>query len=198
MTRQTGGQDREVGRMDGRAAVWVAWSLVALSVAFVVGGFILARTTQSAGPALPYGGADEGAILTFVTILAFSVVGAVIVSSRPRNPKGWIFSAVGLVRALDTLARGYAEYWITGGWAHGGSARWQRGSPRGRGSCLGALPPRSCCCCSPTVGFPPRAGGPWLGVRGSVSPACPWASRWAPGRSKISRRSRTPSAWTAP
>ncbi|HEX2107749.1 MAG TPA: hypothetical protein VHF70_00535 [Rubrobacteraceae bacterium] len=102
--------------MNRRAAAWLAWSLVALSVAFVLGGFILARTTQAPDPALPYGGADDGVILTSVTVLAFSLVGAVVASGRPRNAIGWLFCAVGLVEALDTLARGYAEYWIAGGW----------------------------------------------------------------------------------
>jgi hypothetical protein len=102
--------------MSGRAAAWLAWSLVALSVASVLGGFILARTTHSVDPTLPYGGADDNVILSSVTVLAFSVVGAVVASGHPRNTIGWLFCAVGLVEALDTLARGYAEYWITGGW----------------------------------------------------------------------------------
>jgi hypothetical protein len=96
--------------------IWLAWSLVALSVASVLGGFILARTMHSVDPTLPYGGADDDVILTWVTVLAFSVVGAVVASGHPRNAIGWLFCAVGLVEALDTLARGYAEYWITGGW----------------------------------------------------------------------------------
>jgi hypothetical protein len=109
-------RDRDAGGMSRRTASWLAWSLVALSVAFVLGGIVLARTTQFADPTLPYGGADDDVILTMVTVLAFSVVGAVIASRHPRNAIGWLFCAIGSVEGLDTLARGYAEYWITSGW----------------------------------------------------------------------------------
>jgi hypothetical protein len=81
MTQRTGEQGRGVGGMSGRAAAWLAWTLVALSVASVLGGFILARTTHSVDPTLPYGGADDDVILTSVTVLAFSVVGAVVAPS---------------------------------------------------------------------------------------------------------------------
>jgi hypothetical protein len=72
--------------MRPRAASWLAWPLVALSVAFVLGGFILARTTHSVDATLPYGGADDGVILTLVAVLAFSVVGAVVASRHPATP----------------------------------------------------------------------------------------------------------------
>jgi hypothetical protein len=102
--------------MRARAASWLSWSVVALSVASVLGGIMLARMTKSVDPMLPYGGADDTVILTLVTVLAFSVVGAVVASRRPRNAIGWLFCSVGLVEGLDTLARGYAEYWLTSGW----------------------------------------------------------------------------------
>jgi uncharacterized membrane protein YfcA len=92
--------------MRARAASWMSWSLVALSVASVLGGIMLARTTKSVDPKLPYGGADDTVILTLVTVLAFSVVGAVVASRRPRNAIGWLFCSVGLVEGFDTLARG--------------------------------------------------------------------------------------------
>jgi hypothetical protein len=48
MTQRTGGQGRGVGGMSGRAAAWLAWSLMVLSVVLVVGGIALAQMTRSA------------------------------------------------------------------------------------------------------------------------------------------------------
>jgi hypothetical protein len=83
--------------MSRRAASWLASSLVALSVASVLSGIMLARTTRSVDLKLPYGGADDTVILTLVTVLAFSVVGALVTSRRARNAIGWLFCSVGLV-----------------------------------------------------------------------------------------------------
>jgi hypothetical protein len=100
-----------------RAAAWLAWSLVALSVALLLGGIALSRTTGATVPKLAYGGRAEldVAVLSLATLLAFSVVGAVVASRHPRNAIGWIFCTMGLVVGLNTLAGGYAEYWLTSG-----------------------------------------------------------------------------------
>ena len=89
--------------MMGRRAAWLAWSLVALSVASLLGGIALAQMTRSTAPELPYDGAVD-AVFTLATLLTFSVVGAIIASRHPRNTIGWIFCTVGLVVGLDTLA----------------------------------------------------------------------------------------------
>jgi len=109
-------QGREVGGM-GRRAAWLAWSLVTLSVALLVGGIALARMTRSTVPGLPYGSEAEldSAVLNLATVLTFSVVGAIIASRHPRNAIGWIFCGMGLVVGLGTLARGYAEFWLASG-----------------------------------------------------------------------------------
>jgi len=99
--------------MMGRRAAWLAWSLVALSVAPLLGGIALARMTKSTAPELPYDGAVD-AVFTLATLLAFSVVGAIIASHHPRNTIGWLFCSVGLVVGFDTLARGYAEFSYSG------------------------------------------------------------------------------------
>ena len=100
-----------------RAAAWLAWSLVALSVVLLVGGIALARTMGSTAPELPYGstGDADSAALLLAIVLTFSVVGAVIASRHPRNTIGWIFCTMGLVAGLGNLASGYAEYWLTSG-----------------------------------------------------------------------------------
>jgi len=101
--------------MSRRAATWLAWSLVALSVALFVGGISLALVTTTTVPELPNGGAADGAILTLARVLAFSVVGAIVASRQPRNAIGWIFCTTGLGAGLSTLARGYTEYWLASG-----------------------------------------------------------------------------------
>jgi hypothetical protein len=42
--------------MDRHATAWLAWSLVTLSVALLLGGISLSRTVRSTVPALPSGG----------------------------------------------------------------------------------------------------------------------------------------------
>lgn len=103
--------------MSTRTASWLAWSLWALSVALLLGGIALSRTTGATVPELGYGGRAEldVAVLSLATLLTFSVVGAVVASHHPRNAIGWIFCTMGLVVGLNTLAGGYAEYWIASG-----------------------------------------------------------------------------------
>jgi len=102
--------------MDRRAA-WLAWSLVALSVALLVGGIAYSRAASSAVPDLPFGGetADVSVVANLLTLLTFSVVGAIIASLHPRNAIGWLFCSVGLTIGLNSLAGDYAEYWLAGG-----------------------------------------------------------------------------------
>jgi hypothetical protein len=101
--------------VSARAASWLAWSLVTLSVTLFLGGIVLGRTTSSIDAELPYGGADDAVVLTLASVLTFSVVGAIVASRHPRNAIGWIFCTIGLLEGLDTLARGYAEYWLASG-----------------------------------------------------------------------------------
>jgi hypothetical protein len=58
--------------MGGRAAAWLAWSLVVLSVVLLVGGLSFALMTRSSIPERPY----DGLVTLSVLALAFSVVGA--------------------------------------------------------------------------------------------------------------------------
>jgi hypothetical protein len=104
-----------------RAASWLAWLLVGLSVVLFLGGIALGRTTSSIDVELPYDGAVY-TVLGLATVLAFSVVGAIVASRHPRNTIGWIFCSVGLLEGLDTLARSYAEFWLASGWGSRGLA----------------------------------------------------------------------------
>jgi len=103
--------------MRQRAAAWLAWSLVGLSVALLVGGIALSRAASSTTPELPYGGEIDlvDAVIKLATLLAFSVVGAIIASRHPRNAIGWLFSGVGVTTGLNSFAWGYAGYWLESG-----------------------------------------------------------------------------------
>jgi len=100
--------------MSHRAAAWVAWSLVVLSVVLLVGGIALAQMTLSTTQERPYYGPAD-AVLFLATVLTFSVVGAIIASRQSRNAIGWIFCGIGLVMGITSLAGGYAEYRLAAG-----------------------------------------------------------------------------------
>jgi hypothetical protein len=115
--------------MSTRTASWLAWSLVALSVTFLVGGIVLARTVRSTALELPNGSTGDAVsvVLSLAIVLTFSVVGAVVASRHPRNTIGWMFCSVGLVEGFATLTRGYAEFWLASGWGStslGETAAW--------------------------------------------------------------------------
>jgi len=97
--------------MSGRAAAWLAWSLVVLSVVLLVGGISFALMTRSSVPERPY----YGSVTLSVLALAFSVVGAIIASRQHRNAIGWIFCSVGVTTGLSSFAGDYAEFWLASG-----------------------------------------------------------------------------------
>ena len=104
--------------MSRRAAALLAWSLVALSEALFMGGVSLSVATRSAVPELPSGREAEfiGALITLATLLPFPVVGAIVASHHPRNTIGWLFCSAGLIVGLNSLAGGYAKFWLASGY----------------------------------------------------------------------------------
>ena len=107
--------------MSTRAATWLAWSLMVLSVVLFVGGIALDQMTRSSAPGRLYYDPVEAAFV-LATVLTFSVVGAIIASRQPRNAIGWIFCGIGLVVSLNSLTGGYAEYRLAGGSTRGSLA----------------------------------------------------------------------------
>ena len=103
--------------MGGHAAAWLAWLLVALSVALLVGGIAMSRAASSTVPNLPFGGEtdDASVVANLVTLLPFSVVGAIIASRHPRNTIGWLFCSVGVTIGVNAFAGDYAEFWLVSG-----------------------------------------------------------------------------------
>jgi hypothetical protein len=93
--------------MRARAASWLAWFLCVLCVALAVGslllGFLNGRTL---GESL----AGEDIVMIATLAVAFSTVGAMIASRRPRNPIGWVFCAAALCQGLSICGVEYATY----------------------------------------------------------------------------------------
>jgi hypothetical protein len=77
----------------------------------------LSRAASSTVPDLPFGGeTDDGSVIAnLVTLLPFSVVGAIIASRQPRNAIGWLFCSVGVTIGLNSFAGDYAEFWLASG-----------------------------------------------------------------------------------
>ena len=90
---------------------------MALSVALLLCGVALSGAASSAILDPTFGGetADASVIANLVTLLPFSVVGAVIASRHPRNAIGWIFCGVGVTMGLNSFAGDYAEFWLASG-----------------------------------------------------------------------------------
>jgi hypothetical protein len=83
---------------------WVAWSMLAIYAAsmgvgmllMVVNGDFQQEPVQQASLTLAF--------------TAFMIVGAVVVTHRPGNAVGWIFSTIGLLAGSGLFAWQYAEY----------------------------------------------------------------------------------------
>ncbi|HEY6582757.1 MAG TPA: hypothetical protein VIZ60_16715 [Rubrobacter sp.] len=97
--------------MRPRTTTWLAWSMVVLSVALLVGRISSSRMVNSTVPELPPDGGPDpvGTVVTLATVLTFSVVGAIVASRYPRNTIRWLFCSTGLVVGLNEFAGGYAE-----------------------------------------------------------------------------------------
>jgi len=100
----------------------MAWSLMALSVALLVGGFALSLAASSTVSDRPFGGetGDSSVVANLLTLLPFSVVGAIIASRHPRNTIGWLFCSVGVTIGLNSFAGDYAEFWLASGFGMSG------------------------------------------------------------------------------
>ena len=103
--------------MRWRVITWLAWSLVGVPAVLLLCGISLPVAANSVGKGLPYDSETLlfSAALNLITLLPFSVIGALIVSRQPRNAIGWIYCGVGLLVGLNTLAHGYADYWLASG-----------------------------------------------------------------------------------
>jgi hypothetical protein len=110
-----------------RLAKWAAWSLFALAVALTGSAILLAafviNAASSPDSPLPPEAVQAVQLSTFewiltwvenvmsvVPLLAFSALGALIVSRYPTHAIGWIFCVLGVLGALEPFAVYYAIY----------------------------------------------------------------------------------------
>jgi hypothetical protein len=95
---------------------------MALSVALLLGGIALPLATSSTVSDRPVGGetGDSSAVADLITLLPFSVVGAIVASRHPRNAIGWLFCSVGVTIGLNSFAGDYAEFWLASGFGPSG------------------------------------------------------------------------------
>jgi len=88
---------------------WLAWLLVALTLALHVFSttlIVLGRDVHTPGDK----DHSLGAIGFAVAFAAFPLVGAMIVTRRPRNAIGWLFVLIGLGFAFSDAIATYADY----------------------------------------------------------------------------------------
>jgi len=114
-------------RSRGALLAWILWGLaVVLLLGFIplyvmVTGAVYQTPTlfpsQLAQRLRPSVSDWITASLALVTALAFSTLGALIVSRRPRNTVGWLYCAVGMLTIVERFAAYYAFYTL---WARPG------------------------------------------------------------------------------
>jgi hypothetical protein len=128
VTVGAGAQGRGIGGISHRAAALVAWSVSGLSfVLTTLSLLLLALNLQSPGVHIFTYWAEDT-----VAALAFSTIGAIIVSHRPEHPIGWLFCVMGLLASIDHFCGEYAIYALL---AHPGTL--PAGAEGGVGKVLG-------------------------------------------------------------
>ncbi|HET7270788.1 MAG TPA: hypothetical protein VFI90_06840 [Rubrobacter sp.] len=99
--------------MSSRAASWLAWSLAGLSVAlFLANATLYALARAAPVPDSWDVNLNIAGLLGTGPFLSFPVVGALIASTRPRNPVGWILLADGLLWTTTNTLDHYSVYGI--------------------------------------------------------------------------------------
>jgi hypothetical protein len=94
----------EVGRT--HTAARVAWIICAISLALATIDLVLVALNSSH----PDVRTPEPWLAHTVSVVAFSLVGAVVASRRPENLIGWLFCAIGVFAAIILLSSEYAVY----------------------------------------------------------------------------------------
>ena len=90
-----------------------AWTLCVLTVAVALARLVLAvfdpaSSDGTSDPRVPGGGVPVAAF-EVLALMAIAVIGAIVASRQPRNPIGWIFSAIGFF--LGVLILSSHVYW---------------------------------------------------------------------------------------
>src|SRR5215208_4768743 len=114
------------GMSASRPTGWLAWSLCALSLTFVI-VWALFRFLNSPTPT----GINLSPLLAeicwYLLCVSFAAVGALVASRQPKNTIGWLFCAMGLFLTSSGAGGQYAIYALLSspGWLPGGgTAAW--------------------------------------------------------------------------
>jgi hypothetical protein len=125
VTRVAREKRRAIGGMN-RPTGWLAWSLCALSLTFVI-VWALFRFLNSPTPT----GINLSPLLAeiwgYLLFVSFAAVGALVASRQPNNTIGWIFCAIGLFLTSSGASAQYAIYAVVsspGSLPGGGTAAW--------------------------------------------------------------------------
>src|SRR4028119_861389 len=95
--------------MSARAASWLAWSLVAVSLLITILGLLLIFLGWSTP--LPEGWTPwHGQAILALGMSGAPILGGLIASRRPENPYGWLWLGFDMGFALLLLAQVYAAY----------------------------------------------------------------------------------------
>jgi hypothetical protein len=95
--------------MSARAASRLAWLLFAVALALVIPASVLSLLIDNV-PGYEDGVASAVDLGVGLALLAFPLVGALIVTRDHTNSVGWLFCAVGVPFALAGLAHGWGSY----------------------------------------------------------------------------------------
>ena len=125
----------KVGGDRPRTTTRLAWFLWAVGIVLFAVSWALRVWNAGRSPAAALGGAASLAnvlywiVLIPATVPAYSTVGAVVASRRPRNAVGWSCLALGLLTALEDISWQYLArtYYVTPGSLPAGSlVAWSR------------------------------------------------------------------------
>ncbi len=93
--------------MSHHVAAWVGWISCGVSVGLTMVAGLLTYLSYSVR-AIPE--SAGGTMIFGAAMLVYPLVGALLVSRRPKNPIGWILCAIGVFAALTAASGEYATY----------------------------------------------------------------------------------------
>src|SRR5215204_3707026 len=114
------------GMSANRPTGWLAWSLCALSLTFVI-VWASFRVLNSPPPTGVYQTPLLVEVWGLLVFVLFTTIGALVASRQPKNPIGWIFCAMGLITTSSAASAQYAIYALVsspGSLPWGATAAW--------------------------------------------------------------------------
>lgn len=94
--------------MNRRTAAALAWAALGFELLVVVMGAIV----KAVGPTTPFELDTQLLNVFALSLVAFGLLGALIVTRRPENRLGWVLGAIAFVHALGYLAAVLAGYFV--------------------------------------------------------------------------------------